>query len=300
MRRKDVTLHAFYSICLSKKKKLVMDITKVHLLFFSPTHTSKRVGESIVHGLGMSEVVTTDLTHESVDLPLITSDVLTVVVMPVYGGHIPHLAALRMADLRSNGAPVVAVVVYGNRAYEKALLELSTFLKGKGFRVIAGATFVGEHSYSTANYPIAAGRPNEQDLKEAEELGHQVRNKLRAADSLDALCQVDVTHIARPKQPLLPLLRFIWQFIRARKSIQSMPVVPTTDESLCNHCGSCVRACPNQAIVKGDECHTLAERCIRCCACVKSCPHKARRFDTPFARMLSTCFKRQKENKVIL
>ncbi len=277
-----------------------MDITKAHLLFFSPTHTSKRVGEGIVYGLGVKDVTTTDMTHQAADLPEIASDVLTIVVVPVYGGHIPHLAALRMAGLRAAGAPAVAVVVYGNRAYEKALQELSVFLEGKGFRVIAGATFVGEHSYSTAQKPIAAGRPDARDLEEAADLGRRVMDKIRKAGSTDGWRSVDVKRIARPRQPLFPLLRFVWQVIRLRKSGKPMPATPTVDETLCNHCGSCVAACPNQAIVKGDELHTLAERCIRCCACVKGCPKQARRFDTPFATLLAENFKRRKENKMIL
>ena len=34
--------------------------------------------------------------------------------------------------------------------------------------------------------------------------------------------------------------------------------------------------------------------------CVKGCPQKARTFDTPFAALLADCFKKQKENRIIL
>lgn len=176
-----------------------MNITKAHLIFFSPTHTSRKVGEGIVHGLGLKEVAVTDVTHEAADLPEMPADVLAVVVVPVYVGHIPHLAAVRMAGLRASGTPAVAVVVYGNRAYENALQELDTFLTGKGFRVIAAATFVGEHSYSTVRHPIAAGRPDKEDWEEAVLLGHRVMAKVQAARSADALQKVDVSRIRRPK-----------------------------------------------------------------------------------------------------
>lgn len=277
-----------------------MNITKAHLIFFSPTHTSRKVGEGIVHGLGLKEVAVTDVTHEAADLPEMPADVLAVVVVPVYVGHIPHLAAVRMAGLRASGTPAVAVVVYGNRAYENALQELDTFLTGKGFRVIAAATFVGEHSYSTVRHPIAAGRPDKEDREEAVLLGHRVMAKVQAARSADALQKVDVSRIRRPKQPFWAKLRFIWQVIRLRKSGQPMPVVPRVDEALCTHCGRCAAICPNRAIAKGDECHTSAERCIRCCACVKGCPQQARSFDTPFAVLLSRHFKYRKENEMLL
>ena len=78
--------------------------------------------------------------------------------MPVYGGKVAPLAMERLQGIRASGSPVVLVVVYGNRAYEKALIELDAFASAQGFKVIAGATFVGEHSYSTEQNPIAPGR----------------------------------------------------------------------------------------------------------------------------------------------
>ena len=51
------------------------------------------------------------------------------------------LALERMKELRADGAPAVVEVVYGNRAYEKALVELDAFVTKLGFKVIAGATF---------------------------------------------------------------------------------------------------------------------------------------------------------------
>lgn len=276
-----------------------MNIKKIAWVFFSPTHTSKRVGEAIVRGIGISEVSVYNVTNTTLDIPVFPSDTLVVVTLPVYGGHIPQLAALRMANLRAEGAPAVAVVVYGNRAYEKALVELDTFLAGKGFQVIAAGTFIGEHSYHTQHYPIAAGRPDENDLKVAVSFGRKIRDKIdRLGD--EGCVKVDVKRIRRPKQPFLPLLRFVYGVIKLRRSKVPLPAVPQVNADLCTHCGSCVTVCPNAAIVKGDECHTLAERCIRCCACVKRCPQKARSYVTPFAALLSDNFKRPKENEFIL
>lgn len=205
-----------------------------------------------------------------------------------------------MKDLRADGTPVVIVVVYGNRAYEKALVELDAFVSGLGFKVIAGGTFVGEHSYSSDRYPIAAGRPDDEDLKFAEEFGAKVRIKLSNAADAEHLYGVDVQKIQRPKQPFLPLLRFLRRVIKLRKNGVPMPRTPQVDENLCTHCGLCVKRCPAGAIVKGEECVTNAEKCIRCCACVKGCPQKARTFDTPFAALLHDCFQRPKENRIIL
>lgn len=43
-----------------------MNIYAVRLITFSPTHTSKQVGEAIVRGTGISDVARTDLTFHPV------------------------------------------------------------------------------------------------------------------------------------------------------------------------------------------------------------------------------------------
>ena len=56
------------------------------------------------------------------------------------------------------------MVVYGNRDYEDALLELSDRAKDWGLTPVAAGAFIGEHSYSRPSLPVAEGRPDEDDL----------------------------------------------------------------------------------------------------------------------------------------
>lgn len=277
-----------------------MNIEEVQLITFSPTGTSKRVGEAIARGMGVQTVTEIDLTRETGGAREISPRALAIIAVPVYGGHVPPLALERMREIRADGAPAVVVVVYGNRAYEKALMELDAFAGRLGFKVIAGATFIGEHSYSSEAYPVAAGRPDAADLEYATLFGEKIRTKVAAADTPERLYGVDVTRIQRPRQPFFPLLRFLYGVIKLRKSGMPLPRTPEVDEEKCTHCGRCAKLCPTGAIAKGDECHTTAEKCIRCCACVKNCPQQARTYDTPFAALLSDCFKRQKEDRIIL
>ncbi len=51
---------------------------------------------------------------------------------PVYGGRLPAMAAERFRRIRGAGQKCVAVVVYGNRDYEDALLELHDILSETG------------------------------------------------------------------------------------------------------------------------------------------------------------------------
>jgi hypothetical protein len=64
---------------------------------------------------------------------------------PVYAGRIPPAAAQRFLTLRGNDTPAIPVVVYGNRHYNDALLELADLLTSAGFVPVAGAAFIGEH-----------------------------------------------------------------------------------------------------------------------------------------------------------
>lgn len=49
---------------------------------------------------------------------------LCVIAVPVYGGRVAATALQRLQRLKGNGSPAILVVVYGNRDYEDALLEL--------------------------------------------------------------------------------------------------------------------------------------------------------------------------------
>lgn len=281
-----------------------MDIRMVNLITFSPTHTSKHVGGAIAEGTGLGTQRVVDLTLEEVPATTIEDDALAIVTVPVYGGLVAPLALERLERVHGNGGPAVAVVVYGNRAYEKALEQLSTFLARAGFKVVAAGTFVGEHSYSTDLYPIAAGRPDGDDLLQARDFGARVAEALRQADSLEGLQAVDVSRIRRPSQPLLPMLGFARQVLKMRRHPERYAgsARPEPVPGQCNHCGRCATVCPTGAVSRNEagEYETQADRCIRCCACVKFCPSHARTFDTPFAALLSTYFKQPKGNQIIL
>lgn len=246
-----------------------MDYDSSHLICFSPTHSSHLIGESIIRGLSTEHASETDLTYEGVAQPLQLGRELTVIAVPVYGGRVAETALERMELIQGNQTPVILVVVYGNRDYDDALLELKDWSCSHGFWPVAAGAFIGEHSYSRDNFPIAAHRPDEQDLAEALAFGKQVRHLLEEAECLSRLGELGVKgnypyKVKGPKTPQAPL----------------------TDQSRCTLCGFCVEICPVQAICQKEEIVTDAGVCIKCCACVKQCPGQARIFNTPYTEML--------------
>ena len=273
-------------------------ITKTCSIVFSPTHTSQKVANVIMKGTVIPDATPYNFTLPPVSSLHIDCDTLVVFAAPVYGGHIPPIAIERMKKVTGEQSPAIVVVVYGNRDYEHALEEFAALVRQQGFKVIAAATFIGEHSYSTRQYPISAGRPNKNDLLKAETFGQEVAKKISNESSIQ---EIDVKQIERPEQSLWTTLRFIAKVLRvkgAKKTVQPTPSI--TDISSCTHCGICAENCPTQAISIGEEQTTDFSRCIRCCACVKMCPLHIRIYETPFSQLLSTCYAREKEPHTLL
>ena len=81
---------------------------------------------------------------------------LVVIGAPVYGGRIPIDAKFRLQRINANNTPAVIVVMYGNRKYEDALLELNDIVVETGFKPVAGGAFIGKHSFENDSIPIFA------------------------------------------------------------------------------------------------------------------------------------------------
>lgn len=142
-----------------------------HLVFFSPTHTSAKIARAVGDGIGMGRRMETDLTLDESADPIEITNALTVIAAPVYGGRVAPAALKRLKRLKGNNAPAILIAVYGNRDYEDALIELRDTAVELGFTPLSAGAFIGEHSYSTTNMPIAAGRPDASDLQIAFQFG---------------------------------------------------------------------------------------------------------------------------------
>ncbi|ABK98897.1 4Fe-4S binding protein [Pelobacter propionicus] len=236
-----------------------MNINSVRLIYFSPTHTTKRVLEAIARSFPEAAVEQYDLTLPGARLPEETAGegVLTIFGAPVYGGRLPAQARERLRLVRGGGMAVV-VVLYGNREFEDALLELWDLAQELGYIPIAGGAFIGEHSFSTPEVPVAAGRPDTADLEAAAEFGRRIGKKARRLTGLDLVPSLEVPGDSPYRE---------WK---------GLSIPPETDASLCIRCGTCVRICPTAAISSGVGMPTDLVACIACCACVRECPTGAR------------------------
>lgn len=270
-----------------------------HLVFFSPTHTSAKIARAVGDGIGMGRRMETDLTLDESADPIEITNALTVIAAPVYGGRVAPVALKRLKRLKGNNAPAILIAVYGNRDYEDALIELRDTAVELGFTPLSAGAFIGEHSYSTTNMPIAAGRPDASDLQIAFQFGQDSLNKLIektavTSPELQAACKLKSLG---GKLSIL-LSSFFIKGTSPYKIIQAgKPACPVCTEA-CFVCGECVEVCPTHAISiskDGSQIETDINRCIKCCACVKECPNEARVFHTPFAAILHEKFNTRRE-----
>ena len=98
----------------------------IKLLYFSPTGTTRKVLESIAKGITDRIVEHIDLTMpENGQKPVPPfKDEIVLIGVPVYGGRVPVEAIKRLQRITANKTLAIPVVVYGNREFEDALLEL--------------------------------------------------------------------------------------------------------------------------------------------------------------------------------
>jgi ferredoxin len=254
------------------RRNTVMNIDSARLIYFSPTHTTRIIVEAIAQGFQSEHIIPYDLTLPQSKTRMFDKlgSELAIIGVPVYSGRVPEDAIDRLRRIRANDTPAVIVVLYGNRDYNDALLELKDLSVETGFKPVAGGAFVGEHSWATEETPIAAGRPDTEDLQKAEAFGRLIRDKLIEFKTTDDILPLNVPG----KYP-------------HRKRMQPRNTSPVTSESLCTLCHTCEEVCPTAAIAVDDAVETDPGLCILCCACVKNCPTQARAMEEPRVKQIA-------------
>ena len=251
---------------------------KIHQILFSPTGGTRRVSEILCQGMGKESVVT-DLCVKTADiqLPNINKDDLAVISMPVFAGRVPALAVERLRMVKPNGAKCVVVAVFGNRAYDDALLEIQDVTSEMGFRVIAAVGAVAEHSIIRR---YGNGRPDAVDEQTLRRFGAEILGKAEGS-----VCSLPAVPGNRPYK-------------------KGGKVPHPKGRRGCNRCGVCARQCPTDAIPFSDPKKVDASKCISCMRCVSACPTGARSIGAVMTFLATQGLKKacatRKENELYL
>ena len=236
-----------------------MNITRVSAIYFSPTGTTEEAVTAFISGMGIpfEDINLTTPRARQIFQRSFTKGELVVIGLPVYGGRLPPYLDDFFSDLDGDMTPTVATVTYGNRAYDDALLELKLRLESRGFAVKAGATFIGEHTFSNK---IATGRPNSNDIAVITDMGKKVLASI-----------VNNTPGKLAIKGYYPFTAKGWE---PYSTSPSHTQITTTED--CTLCGTCAEECP-WGVINTDDFKTIDyTRCLRCFRCIKVCPVSAK------------------------
>lgn len=242
-------------------------------VYYSATGTTKKIINRVADKLAeelCAERKTYDFTSPLNRDKTISFNHIDIVVFgsPVYAGRIPNLMLKYISSIKGNGALVIPIVLFGNRAYDDGLIELCDLLELNSFHTIAAAAFVGQHSFSKK---IANGRPDISDLEIADKFSFQVSEKIRALKS-----GVEIKPIRVPGVPIV--YRGYFKPKNGNGSFIDIRKVKPLTLSSCEDCKLCVEVCPMGAIDLNDP-TIINGICIKCCACIQVCPLSAKYFD---------------------
>ncbi|MDD3854025.1 MAG: EFR1 family ferrodoxin [Syntrophomonadaceae bacterium] len=247
---------------------------KMNTMYFSPTETTRKIvsgiADRILKDSGETKAIhTIDFTLANIrkEPVFFAKEDLVVIGVPVYAGRVPNVLLDYLNSISGNGALAVAVVVYGNRDYDDALIELKDILESRGFTVIAAGAFVGEHSFSKT---LAADRPDDKDMEIVNSFAGQIFAKISSQAPLQNIQVKGNKPYRKYYVPKKENGEAVYDF---RK------ITPKTNED-CIDCKLCAQVCPMESI-DFDDVSTIKGICIKCCACIKKCPMQAKYFDSP-------------------
>ena len=250
-------------------------MAKIKVFYFSPTGGTLRVAQHLAERVG--DALHIEVEYHSYTLPqgrekLPVFDVNDIVLWatPVYAGRIPNktLDFVRNA-IKGKENPSVALVTFGNRAYDNALAELVGLMQEGGMQPVGAAAVVTRHAFSDT---LGASRPNEKDLADLDHFADQVAEKISKFEMQNS--QLSVPGEAHPEKYYTPLKTNSAPagFLKAK---------PSCNPDRCTCCGKCHDVCPMGSIAIADGIPSFDGICIKCQACRRICPTGAIAFTDP-------------------
>ncbi len=244
---------------------------KINTMYFSATDTTKKV----VCGIGkrISQNFDSELFINNIDFTLpearekivsFSKEDVLIIGVPVYAGRVPNVLLKYLNSINGNGALAIPIVVYGNRNYDDALIEMKDILESDGFKVIGGGAFIGEHAFSKT---LAKNRPDEEDMAIVDEFAKQIYRKLLTQDKVQ---NVAINGNKPYRKHYVPK-------DKDGMAVDIRKVTPKTNSD-CNDCKICSNICPMGSI-DFEDVSKLNGICIKCGACVKKCPMNAKYYD---------------------
>jgi len=244
---------------------------KINTLYFSATGTTQKIINEIANVISKCTNVNEPINNIDFTLPKarkepvsFTDEDIVITGVPVIAGRVPNILLNYLKTIKGNGALSIVVVVYGNRNYDDALIELKDILELDGFKVIAGGAFIGEHSFSNI---LAKNRPDEKDMERVNDFAVKIYDKIKNQN------EIYPVEVSGNK----PYRDYYKPKDKSGNAVDIRKVTPKTNLN-CSNCKLCAKVCPMGSI-DFEDVSKLNGICIKCCACIKKCPSQAKYFD---------------------
>ncbi len=257
-----------------------MKLNKVTAIYFSPTGNSKKSALAIAGDLSrnVEEIDITKISQCPESLNFGPRD-FTVIAAPVYGGRLYKGFVERIKHIRGGFGKCVAIVTYGNRHYDDAIMELRNVLIDQNFIPIGCAALVGRHTYGE----IQTDRPNYDDFVEYKGFARDVLAKIESGRFTVPAVDGNIENY--------------------KEGGNGGSFRPLTSDK-CVKCGICAMECPEEAISFDDFSKIDDKKCISCFRCIRICPVGAKNMDTEeynaFASMFSKKLRHRRENEYFI
>lgn len=272
---------------------MLIKLSTVQCIYYSASKTTQKILDKVAEGTGMKVLPSVDVTNPKIRKAFdgkMEGD-LIIIGSAVYEGSIPFIAMESFLKLEGEGKWATPIAVYGNRSAEGYVAELSGSLRERGFKIIAGADFVAQHSYNhdAIAKAGASGRPDGSDLEIAKGLGKKIAEKM--SDPVEAAIESKPLKFGDKYKD-----RSGWVGERLKKMIMG----PNYDAERCIQCNKCIEVCPVEAV--DSEYATDKDTCILCMACVRVCPTGAKtvKFPPQVSQFMNSWGQERKEPKLYL
>ncbi|MFO7831332.1 MAG: 4Fe-4S binding protein [Desulfuromonadaceae bacterium] len=255
-----------------------------YIAWFSAAGTTRQVADMIdemlrqygieAHKLELSPAGGTDISRLGAK---VKSDACVWLGSPVYVDHavpqmLDFIQALPQGD-PCGSAVAVPFVTWGAVCSGVALPEMAQALERRGWKSIAAAKVVAQHSSMwSSSAPLAQEHPDAGDSAYIKTLVARVLEKLDA-------CTPEA--LAPEVLDYLPTARSHEAWGKSLTQAKVMLGEHQPEHELCDGCGTCVELCPVGALSWGEGYPVVGEGCIRCHQCTRYCPQQAFPFDAP-------------------
>jgi Fe-S-cluster-containing hydrogenase component 2 len=233
----------------------------IALIYFSPTGSTAKIASVVnkkLTELG-NQIIEFDITNYSEREKQHNFNQFEAFVFgfPVYYWRAPRLIREWIQTLEGKNRRCSVFFTYGGVRLGVARQNIKDILSKQNFELVSVGKFVAKHTFNLSGWKINVNRPNEEDLKVAEEYTFQTHRKFIKD-------KIELVKLNPPKKPKERVDKIE---ITSRRAIP----IPMRNGRECSMCRACEELCPTKAM-NADKGKPNRSTCIRCFRCIVNCP----------------------------